>query len=177
MTDSINNNSDFSNQSILLARQPIVDRSGNLTAFELLFRHPDGRSFIPGSADVSAFDATARVLVNLFAELGLQEVLGPYGGFINTDARFLLSDIPELLPPEKMVIEILETVDITPELLIRIKALKDRGIRFALDDYAGQIDRYRELIPLVDIVKFEIPSMSQKDLLLASKLFANKQIY
>ena len=176
MTDSINNNSDFSNQSILLARQPIVDRSGNLTAFELLFRHPDGRSFIPGSADVSAFDATARVLVNLFAELGLQEVLGPYGGFINTDARFLLSDIPELLPPEKMVIEILETVDITPELLIRIKALKDRGIRFALDDYAGQIDRYRELIPLVDIVKFEIPSMSQKDLLLASKLFANKQL-
>lgn len=176
MTGLSDNNPNISNQSILLARQPIVDKTGALAAFELLFRHPDGRSFIPGSSDVSAFDATARVLVNLFAELGLQEVLGPYDGFINTDARFLLSDIPELLPPEKIVVEILETVEITPEILARIRALKDRGIRFALDDYAGQVERYRELIPLVDIVKFEIPGMTQKEIFAASKTFVGKQL-
>ncbi|RCS59865.1 EAL and HDOD domain-containing protein [Parvibium lacunae] len=161
--------------SVMLARQPILDGQGALAAFELLFRHPDGRPFIP-STELTNFDATARVLVNLFAELGLQEVLGQYQGFLNADARFLLSDIPELLPADKITLEILETVEITPDILDRIKALKERGIRFALDDYTGAAERYKELIPLIDIVKVEVLNMPQKQLFATTREFAGKKL-
>ena len=57
----------------LIGRQPILNREGQVVAFELLFR--------PGACEpASPFDgnrATANVVVNALTEIGLDQVVGP----------------------------------------------------------------------------------------------------
>ncbi len=138
-----------------IGRQPILDRRRQLHAYELLFRQGN-----VSSAQISDdLAATATVLSHVFSELGIEEALGPYLGFINLDARMLQSDILEILPREKFVLEILETVDITVEVVARCQALKDMGFILALDDFVRLEAQHRPLLEIVDIVKIDIQGM------------------
>ena len=95
-------------EGIYLARQSILDRNQELFAFELLFRSSDtnSASFIDGTM------ATATVIQHALNEFGLESVLGQYKGFINVDAAMIASDMIELLPRERVVLEVLETVEL-----------------------------------------------------------------
>ncbi|HSG22218.1 MAG TPA: diguanylate phosphodiesterase, partial [Azonexus sp.] len=78
---------------LFLGRQPILNREQQLFAYELLFRNGTRNS-----AEVTdGVQATATVIVNAFAELGVEAALGSYRGFINVDEEFLFSDMLELL--------------------------------------------------------------------------------
>ncbi len=142
----------MSHHDVFIARQPILDRNEQLYAYELLFR-----ARAAGHAEVSSdLAATAAVLDYVFAELGLEATLGPHLGFVNLDARMLMSDALEMLPREKFVLEVLETVEITPEVVERCRALKDLGFRLALDDFVRFEERHRPLLDLADIVKIDL---------------------
>ncbi len=142
-------------QDIFIGRQPILDRDQQLYAYELLFRRGT-----QNSADVSDdLAATATVISHVFSELGLEAALGPYLGFVNLDARMLASDALELLPRNKFVLEVLETVDITPEVVKRCRDLKDKGFTLALDDFVTFEERHRPLLELADIVKVDLMGM------------------
>ncbi|WP_405229102.1 EAL and HDOD domain-containing protein [Lentisalinibacter sediminis] len=134
----------------VLGRQPILDRSGNTVAYELLFRSPGGEPF-PGDQL-----ATARVVTQAFSELGLEAVLGTCRGYINFDAESLYSELPEALPPGRIMLEILESVEITPELVQRCSSLRRQGFRFALDDVTRLDDSHEEILPLVDVIKVDV---------------------
>lgn len=134
----------------VLGRQPILDRAGNTVAYELLFRSPDGGPF-PGDRP-----ATASVITHAFSELGLEAVLGACRGYVNFDAESLHSELPEALPPDRIRLEILETVTITPELVLRCSELHRQGFRFALDDVTGLDDSHEDILPLVDVIKVDL---------------------
>jgi c-di-GMP-related signal transduction protein len=142
-------------QEIFIGRQPILDRDQQLYAYELLFR----RGTL-NSADVTDdLAATATVISHVFSELGLEAALGPYLGFVNLDAKMLASDALELLPKEKFVLEVLETVDITPDVVKRCRDLKDKGFTLALDDFVTFEERHKPLLELADIVKVDLMGM------------------
>jgi len=142
-------------QDIFIGRQPILDRDQQLYAYELLFRRGT-----QNSADVTDdLSATATVLSHAFTELGLEAALGPYLGFVNLDARMLMSDILELLPREKFVLEVLETVEITPEVVARCRELKALGYTLALDDFVRLEEQHRPLLGMADIVKVDLMGM------------------
>ncbi len=145
---------------IFIGRQPILDSEQQLYAYELLFRRGQ-----QNSADVTDdLSATATVLSHVFSELGLEAALGPYLGFVNLDARMLASDAIELLPKDKFVLEVLETVDITPEVVARCRALKDKGYTLALDDFIAFEERHRPLLDMADIVKIDLMGMETRAL-------------
>ena len=153
-------------QDIFIGRQPILDRSQQLYAYELLFRRGP-----QNSAEISDdLTATATVLTHVFSELGLEAALGPYLGFVNLDARMLMSDMLEILPREKFVLEVLETVDVTPEIVQRCRALKDKGFQLALDDFVTFKEKDRPLLELVDIVKVDIMDMDSAALWKTTRL-------
>lgn len=104
--------------------------------------------------------ATASVIAHL-AELGLERVAGDVLAFINIDAGALQSGILSVLPPEKVVLEILETVDATPQLLTQIRDMKDVGFTFALDDVVAHSALVASLLPLASLVKVDIMGMSR----------------
>jgi hypothetical protein len=106
--------------------------------------------------------ATATVLSHAFTELGLEAALGPYLGFVNLDARMLMSEVLEMLPRDKFVLEVLETVELTPPVVKRCRALKDMGFTLALDDFVTLEDQHRPLLEMADIVKVELMGMSRR---------------
>lgn len=147
-------------EEIFLGRQPILDKQGNIAAFELLFRSGslNQASFVDGSV------ATATVINHAFVNLGIEAVLGGYRGFINFDTSLLMSDLVELLPRDKIVIELLETIDITDDVISRVKFLKGLGYLVALDDMRGDDIRKSKLFPHIDIFKVEIAGVSSNEL-------------
>jgi EAL and modified HD-GYP domain-containing signal transduction protein len=145
----------MSAQEIFIGRQPILDRYQRLYAYELLFRRGT-----QNSAEVTDdLAATATVLSHVFSELGLETALGPYLGFVNLDARMLASDALELLPKEKFVLEVLETVELTPAVVARCRELKDKGYTLALDDFVAFEEKHAPILELADIVKVDLMSM------------------
>lgn len=148
-------------EEIFIGRQPILDRKHHLFAYELLFR--SGRQ--KNEAHVQDnLGATANVINHAFAELGVEQALGPYKGFINCDASLLLSDIVEILPTDKIVLEILETVEVTPEIVERCTELKARGFTLALDDFVNYEDKFKPLLDLIEIVKVDLMPLSKEQL-------------
>jgi EAL and modified HD-GYP domain-containing signal transduction protein len=141
-------------QDFFLGRQPIFNRDLNIFAYELLFR----RSKVE-AADVSDGDqATADVVVSAFVDLGLDRVAGDAYAFINCTRAFMISDEHLPFPQGRVVFEVLEDVEPTPETLKGLRSLVDQGYRIAIDDYTfcGERD---ELLELAHIVKVDIPKV------------------
>ena len=147
-------------QNIFVGRQPIVDRGRRVVAYELLFR-------ASRDAQTAVFEeggrAAVRVMVNTFASLGVEAVLGRCSGFFNVNRSVLLSDALEALPRERVVIEILEDVEADAEVIARCRALRSAGFRLAADDWVLD-DPRQSLLPHVGIVKVDLPSVPERSL-------------
>ncbi|GAB3244085.1 EAL and HDOD domain-containing protein [Chitinimonas naiadis] len=138
-----------------LGRQPIVGRQRELVAYELLFRtSQDNQASV--NDDVAA---SAAVMQHAFSGLGLQSVLEDKLGFINLSEPLLHSDAIEILPRERVVLEILETVELSPVVIERCRALKAAGYRLALDDVIRFDEAQRAILPLLEVVKLDVLAM------------------
>jgi EAL and modified HD-GYP domain-containing signal transduction protein len=160
-------------KEFFLGRQPILNRDQSLAAYELLFR-----TAAAGPANVTDdLYATASVIAHA-SELGMENVIGASRGYVNVDAKVLMSDIIQFLPKERVVLEILETVKATDRILERVADLAQAGYMFALDDVTSDSQDVKKLLPLIDIVKIDITGMKQSELVRLSSQFkaANKKL-
>lgn len=141
-------------QEIYIGRQPIVDKERSLVAFELLFRTADGASEIKNNVT-----ATASVIVNAFTEFSVQDTLGAQRGFINVDRELLMSDVLAALPPQRIVLELLETIEPDAAVIARCKQLRAAGYQLALDDVVALDTRVKKLLPYAHMVKLDTMGM------------------
>lgn len=147
-------------KEFFIGRQPILDREQNLFAHELLFRGA-GQASAQITTDLSA---TAAVIAHA-AQLGMERTLGDTLGFINVDAEVLLNDFVKFLPRERVVLEIIETMQVTPEILARVAELVKKGFRFALDDVIADTDQVKALLPWIEFIKIDLRDMPLSALL------------
>ncbi len=132
---------------IQVGRQPIYDRDRRITAYELLYRHPQGIAPADGDA------ATARVLINVVNEMGITKVCGNRPAFFNC-TRYFLEHEP-ILPPEACVLEILETVAIDDALVQSVMHLSGKGYKIALDDFV-YAPEWEPLLRIADFIKVDV---------------------
>ncbi|MBU2919255.1 HDOD domain-containing protein [Psychrosphaera sp. F3M07] len=137
------------------ARQPILDAEKNLFAYELLFRDGVDNVF-PG---IDEDEATTRIIEGSQFNLGLAHLTGNKPAFINFTLDTILKNYPAMLPPETLVVEILETVTPGKKLLASVIELKKQGYVIALDDYEHK-PVWRHFFPYVDIIKIDLRAMS-----------------
>jgi EAL and modified HD-GYP domain-containing signal transduction protein len=142
-------------QPFFLGRQPIIGRQGELVAYELLFRDSADNLAVVGN-DVTA---SAHVIQHVFADLGVQAALGDKRGFINLSEDLLMNDMIEALPRAHVVLEILETVALTTEVVARCRALRRAGFTLALDDVTELTEAHRTVLPFVKYVKIDVLAM------------------
>lgn len=153
-------------RDFFLARQPILNRNQDLIGYELLFRNAAS-----GPANIiDDLSATAAVIAHT-SHLGIEKVIGETIGFVNVDAAVLMSDIFQVLPREKVVLEIVETMKVTPGILLRIRELVNAGFRFALDDVVADSEDVQQLMPMMDIIKVDLCDMSLPSLLALTPKF------
>jgi len=144
--------------NIYIARQPIVDAEQNIRAYELLFRsvQEDG-SILPIFEDNLL--ATSRVLVNALNHIGINNLVDEQKAFVNIDEEMLLDNMITTIPKERFIVELLEDIIITDELLDRIIELKEIGYCFALDDAHCDekfLKNFTPVFPYIDILKLDL---------------------
>jgi EAL and modified HD-GYP domain-containing signal transduction protein len=135
---------------VTVGRQPIYDCAMNIVAYELLYRRS-------GSVDSAEFEdgdaATARVLINVLTEIGIEESFGSKPLFLNC-TRYFLEHEP-VLPPQRCVLEILESVAIDADLVKAVKRVRGKGYKIALDDFVYTPD-WDPLLKIADYVKIDL---------------------
>jgi EAL and modified HD-GYP domain-containing signal transduction protein len=135
---------------LFFARQPIFDKNNNVIAYELLYRNGYENSYTGTNDD----EATISVIINSFYSLDLKTISDNKVVFINFTENLIKQKITTILPSEYVVIEILETVEPTKEVLFVCKKIKDNGFTLALDDFIFD-KKFTELIELSDIIKVD----------------------
>ncbi|SDK31643.1 EAL and HDOD domain-containing protein [Halanaerobium congolense] len=127
----------------LVARQPILDKNLNIFSYELLFRGKDSESF-------NGEQATAQVIMNTLESIGFTNLTEGQPAFINFTDELLKQGIPDLLAPEMVYIEVLETVTVDQKLLSGLETYKEMGFKIVLDDFVFSED----LIPLIKLADY-----------------------
>ncbi|MEZ0449854.1 EAL domain-containing protein [Cellulomonas sp. ICMP 17802] len=135
-----------------IARQPIWTIGGLLYGNEFLYRSREG---LPAQVDRWGSDrqdvATASVLDVLFGD-------GPPTSetfaFVNVTRSFLVDD--RLLPAhaDRLVLEVVESVEADAAVLAGLGRLRSRGYRIAIDDFAAEPDQLA-MMPYADFVKID----------------------
>lgn len=127
-----------------MARQPIFDKRLRVFAYELLFRGGSQNYFQP------AKNAASSVIADSITLFDLQTLAGHSRAFVNVDELALRLGAPRLLPPDRIVVEILETVAPSEEVVKICRELCTAGYVLALDDFVDD----PKLAPLVELAHF-----------------------
>jgi EAL and modified HD-GYP domain-containing signal transduction protein len=139
-----------------VARQPILDLRGRVHGYELLFR--DGPQQLQFSGDG---DHATRTILDNMVIFGLEKLTGGLPAFVNCTHEALTGRLVDVLSPSMFVLEILEDIEPTPELIRACCRLKTAGFRLALDDF-----RWRPgselLVEIADYIKIDF-TLSDKE--------------
>lgn len=136
---------------IFVARQPIFNKKMEIYGYELLYR---------SNAEKNLYDnfdgnkASSDVIAASFLVTGLNTLTGGRKAFINFTELLLKEQIATILPKENLIIEILETIDPSVEIVEACRGLKKMGYSLALDDFVFD-KKYKELIEISDIIKID----------------------
>lgn len=118
-------------------------------AYEILYRGgTENQYFNVDDGD----SATSNVILNSFQTIGLDRLTFGKPAFINFTDNLLKKEIATLFPPNKLVIEILETVYPDDDIIEKCKYLKSKGYTIALDDFIPELN---PLIEFADIIKVD----------------------
>lgn len=135
---------------IFIARQGIYDKNGKVVAYELLYRNSMENSYNPLIEDEVS---TYKVIENI-SSFGLDILTNKKRAFVNFSEALIMKDIATLLPKENVVIEVLETVNPSEEIINKLLSLKDLGYYIALDDVV-EVEHIVKFIGVIDIVKVD----------------------
>jgi EAL and modified HD-GYP domain-containing signal transduction protein len=131
-----------------VARQPILDLRGRVHGYELLFRAGPEAVF-RGDGDFAT-----RTMLDNSVLFGMDKMTGGLPAFVNCTAQALTERLVDVLPPSMTVLEILETIDPTPEVIGACRKLKETGFRLALDDFTWS-PKWEPLVALADYIKVD----------------------
>jgi EAL and modified HD-GYP domain-containing signal transduction protein len=146
-------NGDREPPDVFFARQPIFDRRGEVAGYELLYRATEQVEV----ADGDRTSMSSRLLVDAVLGIGLRDVTGGHPAYINLPHELLVDDSTNLLDPNAVIIEIIESVQAEPVIIAACARLSAAGYRLALDDYISD-DPRAPLIPHMHIIKVDLPA-------------------
>lgn len=135
---------------LIFARQPIFDHKNNVYGYELLYREGNNVTYSSNDGD----SATSSVMVAGFLSMDVNKISGKKRAFINFTENMLLHGVATLFPKELIVIEILESIEPSDEIISACKVLKSEGYTLALDDFIFR-PGYEALIEIADIIKVD----------------------
>jgi EAL and modified HD-GYP domain-containing signal transduction protein len=118
---------DRSRDAAFIARQPIFDATEKVVGFELLVRRS---GVIPAAPATSVTDG-AGLAVDILNRFGAAQALGDKLGFLQLGEGMLDSDLVELLPRERFVLEYPSTFLCNEERVDRCAALMRDGFQLA----------------------------------------------
>lgn len=146
---------------VLVARQPIFDRSDKLVGYELLYRAATTDTTAHGADHVTMSSTT---LINGVLSIGFDRLIGRARAWVNLPAELLLDEQWRVLDRTRCMIEILETVPANEQTIAACRALRTAGYDMALDDFVAG-DEYDPMITLAQVVKLDVLGRTPDELM------------
>lgn len=154
---------------IYIARQPIYDSSLEIIGYELLYRSSEVNAASFEDGDI----ASCETIVNSFIHIGIDNLVGTALAFVNLPSEFILNN--SLIPMfhEQTVLEVLEDVEPTDDIISGLLSLKSKGYKIALDDFVYS-EKLVPLIEIADFIKIDVLEYTQKELIKLIKKLRGK---
>ena len=114
--------------NIFLGREPIVDKEYNLYFYELLYKDNDLLD-----ADSTRY-TTASIISAVLNKFGTHSLLGGRRAFVKIDEKFLLDDLILSIPKDFFIFSLLESIEMSDEVVQRVKLLKKEGYLLSIDN-------------------------------------------
>lgn len=147
---------------VFLARQPIFDVNHSIYGYEILYRSGGADNYFDPNTDENF--ASSQVIVDTFQSFGLENITNLKPAFINFPTDLVEQGIATLFPKEYLVVELLESIRVTPRLVQKCKELAKAGYLIALDDFVYH-PRFEPLLDLVNIIKVDFLKSSSSQIL------------
>ena len=135
---------------VYIARQPILDGTGQVFGYELLYRAREEDASCATPGDV----ASANVFTDAILTMGLEMLTNGRPAFVKLTRSLLISGDATVLPAVSCILEIGQDIEADPEVIDACRRLHDAGYTLALDGYRGQ-EEVAELLPFVKFVKVD----------------------
>jgi c-di-GMP phosphodiesterase len=158
---------------VVVSRQPILDRSESIGAYELL-----------APADADSRSATSSVLVQAIADIGLTRLVGNRPAHVNVTREFLLAVRPLPLVPERVVLEVPGDRPADDVMLMVAREAREAGFKIALDRYQPGAGA-EPLLDVATMVKLEfglldfdiVPELRRRGLTLIATGVETRETY
>jgi EAL and modified HD-GYP domain-containing signal transduction protein len=144
---------------VYVARQPVFNKKKKIFGYELLFRGGMANAF----PDIDGDTATSKLLSNSFLSFGIEGITGGKKALINFTQELLIERLPTMFPPESVVVEVLEDVAPTSEVIAACQEISGGGYQLALDDFL-YTPELEPLIALAGIIKIDFRSTAIEEI-------------
>ena len=132
---------------ILVARQPIFDRSDALYGYDLMLRRSGG--------DGGDQPAPEQLVVDTFLGIGIDQVAAGRRAFVRVDRDMILSGAIRLLPAERVVLQLPADADADRELMAVCEQLRWARYSFSVESPTPET-LSDDILRLVQIVKIDV---------------------
>ncbi|MEA1983716.1 MAG: EAL domain-containing protein [Campylobacterota bacterium] len=141
---------------IYVSKQKIINASKRLFAVELVFKD-SSRKRVGFS---NSLKSTAKLIISSMSGSELNKLLEPGSkAFINVDETTLTKGILDVLDKDRFILNILEDIVLTEEVIKKIIAYKRKGFLFSIEHFdssARMIIKFQKLFNYIDIIKMDI---------------------
>ena len=150
-------NADDPRPARFAARQPILTRDERVYGYKLLFRTGLNNYLPPVDGDVAS-----RGVIDMSSLIGLTTLSNNLPAFIVTTRDILVGEYLGLLPSDKVIAEIPESVAADAEVVHACKRLKEAGCGIALSNFRAN-DPREPLEGIADFLKIDVKESSLTD--------------
>lgn len=135
-----------------IGRQPVIDHVQHVIGHELSYRHSAEAT---EAAVSNEFEACVNIVNNTLINMGTRQLLGNGLAFINITPELLDSDLLNLLPSARTILELGIGDGKKADLPFLLHSLRDKGFRIALKDLLPSAHN-RLLLEAADFVMLDI---------------------
>lgn len=157
---------------VFIARQPIFDSKQRVVAYEILYRN-SLENYYP--LEVERDNATSSVLINTFQTFGITNLTSSKPAFINFTENFINNEMALLFSKDSLVIEILETIIPSKDIIEKCKILKKKGYTLVLDDFVYK-PGYESLMEIADIIKIDFVNTNTIEIIKIARMLKGSNI-
>jgi len=141
-------------EHVYLGRQPILDKKGELVAYEILYRDSNKETNITNDRF-----ASASVISSVLNKFGTGAILGDRPAFVKIDEKFLLHDIILSVPKEFFIFALFNSIELNERVVERIQKLHKKGYRLAINDIVlneKNMQQYEDVLNEISFIKINL---------------------
>ncbi|MDQ7066682.1 MAG: EAL domain-containing protein [Sulfurimonas sp.] len=161
---------------IYILKQKIFDNQNKIFAYELVFKDSENKT----TKLSSKVTDTSKLIMSSITSTELDKLLGKkVVALINVDETILTKGILDVLDKDRFILNILEDIILTEEVIGKIVQYRKRGFKLSIENFdssAKMIIKFKRLFNYIDIIKMDVLSSEEKNLQKVMKKFKGTRI-